>query len=124
MIQPQNIIGFKGKVYISYSYEIEKLVQKLSLDLSLSDFQIDTDQDPPHSPFGMGETLGISYWLNPSTEFSDFSYVFEIESQQDVQSKFADNAQDVSLWLAQHISTVSTIATGVWEQDNLIIFKK
>ena len=59
----EEIFGAKGKVYIKYNGQLEKLGQILSKGLQIPEFWIKNDTEPPYTPTAMSEAFGFESWL-------------------------------------------------------------
>lgn len=99
-----DIWGVEALVLLKYNRSLIDLVEILRETLQLQDFTIDTDQDPPHEEFGMGEALGFEYWLNKSSILSGYNFEFSFQTENSSQEIVYGKMHDISLWLAKLIS--------------------
>lgn len=107
------VYGVKAKVYIKYFGEMDSLSKIIAEGMILPNFYFETNDEPPHELSGHCETLGFSLWLIKSTEFMDFNYVFELETNESLQESFHDHMHDISPWLSRYLSKICKIESSI-----------
>ncbi len=104
-----NCNGAKGNVLIHYKGTLEELGAFLKNKLSLKDLDFETDMDPPHEIFAMGEALGFEYWLYNSNDQMGYNFRFSICTSNSEQEIFNTRMHDISQWLAKYLKEVCSL---------------
>jgi hypothetical protein len=119
-----NIFGARAKIFLQYDGNIETLASLLSTKLSIPQFRIETDQDPPHELSGLCEALGYEIWLNYAKEYPNFQFEVIIETELKFEESFNAQVYNISLWFARHVSAVCKLMSCAVDVDDKILYFK
>jgi hypothetical protein len=93
--------GVRAEVNIQSELSISDLACEFRKRLEITDFEVETEMDPPHDEFAWGGVSGFTYWLH----FNSKSGLFDLRMESVTLSLEMYNPQfyDISSWFKTYV---------------------
>jgi hypothetical protein len=115
------IFGAKAQVLLRCEHNLEELSKVLSKGLFLPDFIVEFMEEHPFELTASCEALGCQLWLNSTSEFGNYTFILELETELSYSEISLNQMHDLSPWLARFIAKICDIDAAVYDTNNILV---